>query len=62
MYEAGEDIYGSPEHKAFRETVRKFVQTELVPRAREFDGALSNGCATARKSPKNPLVFAAENH
>src|SRR5207253_2675389 len=34
---AGEDIYGSPEHLAFRDTVRKFVQTELVPRAREFD-------------------------
>ncbi len=33
----GEDIYGSPEHQAFRETVRKFVQTELAPRAREFD-------------------------
>src|SRR5881397_1767633 len=33
---AGEDIYGSAEHLAFRDTVRKFVQTELVPRAREF--------------------------
>jgi citronellyl-CoA dehydrogenase len=37
MSEAGDDVYGSPEHLAFRETVRKFVQTELVPRAREFD-------------------------
>ncbi|HVO24946.1 MAG TPA: acyl-CoA dehydrogenase family protein [Candidatus Margulisiibacteriota bacterium] len=37
MYTPGEDIYGSREHQAFRETVRKFVQTELVPRAREFD-------------------------
>ena len=37
MYTPGEDIYGSPEHQAFRETVRKFVQSELVPRAREFD-------------------------
>ncbi|HVM97270.1 MAG TPA: acyl-CoA dehydrogenase family protein, partial [Candidatus Acidoferrales bacterium] len=37
MHESGEDIYGSPEHKAFRETVRKFVQSELAPRAREFD-------------------------
>ena len=37
MHVPGEDIYGSPEHQAFRETVRKFVQTELVPRAREFD-------------------------
>src|SRR5207248_2618723 len=34
---AGDDIYGSAEHLAFRETVRKFVQSELVPRAREFD-------------------------
>lgn len=33
----GEDIYGSPEHQAFRAVVRKFVQTELAPRAREFD-------------------------
>lgn len=37
MYEPGEDIYGSPDHRAFRDTVRRFVQTELVPRAREFD-------------------------
>jgi citronellyl-CoA dehydrogenase len=37
MYEPGEDVYGSPEHKAFREVARRFVQTELVPRAREFD-------------------------
>jgi len=37
MYTPGEDIYGSAEHQAFRETVRKFVQTELAPRAREFD-------------------------
>lgn len=34
---AGEDIYGSSEHQAFRAAVRKLVQTELVPRAREFD-------------------------
>ena len=34
---AGDDVYGSPEHQAFRAVVRKFVQTELVPRAREFD-------------------------
>ena len=33
----GEDVYGSPEHQAFRTTVRKFVQNELAPRAREFD-------------------------
>lgn len=37
MYTPGEDVYGTPEHRAFRETVRKFVQTEIVPRAREFD-------------------------
>jgi citronellyl-CoA dehydrogenase len=37
MHDTGNDIYGSPEHRAFRETVRRFVQTELVPRAREFD-------------------------
>ncbi|HVN86461.1 MAG TPA: acyl-CoA dehydrogenase family protein [Candidatus Binatia bacterium] len=37
MYTPGEDIYGSREHQAFRDTVRKFVQTELAPRAREFD-------------------------
>ena len=33
----GEDVYGSSEHLALRATVRKFVQTELAPRAREFD-------------------------
>ena len=32
-----DDLYGSPEHQLFRRTVRKFVQEELVPRAREFD-------------------------
>jgi citronellyl-CoA dehydrogenase len=32
-----DDLYGSPEHQLFRQTVRKFVQEELVPRAREFD-------------------------
>ena len=32
-----DDLYGSPEHVLFRQTVRKFVQEELVPRAREFD-------------------------
>jgi citronellyl-CoA dehydrogenase len=36
---AGEDIYGSSEHQAFRAVVRKFVQTEIAPRAREFDEA-----------------------
>ena len=37
MANPGDDVYGSPEHLAFRETVRRFVQTELTPRAREFD-------------------------
>ena len=37
MSNPGDDIYGTPEHLAFRETVRRFVQTELAPRAREFD-------------------------
>jgi len=31
------DIFGTPEHELFRATVRKFVQEELAPRAREFD-------------------------
>jgi citronellyl-CoA dehydrogenase len=30
-------ISESPEHQLFRETVRKFVENELRPRAREFD-------------------------
>ena len=33
------DLYDSPEHQLFRRTVRKFVQEELKPRAREFDAA-----------------------
>jgi citronellyl-CoA dehydrogenase len=32
-----DDIYGTPEHVAFRDVVRRFVETELRPRAREFD-------------------------
>jgi len=31
------DLYATAEHQLFRDTVRKFVQEELVPRAREFD-------------------------
>lgn len=31
------DLFGTPEHAMFRDTVRKFVQEELRPRAREFD-------------------------
>jgi citronellyl-CoA dehydrogenase len=37
MSNPGDDVYGSPEHLAFREMVRRFVQSELAPRAREFD-------------------------
>ena len=33
------DLYSSPEHRAFRTTVRKFTEQELRPRAREFDAA-----------------------
>jgi citronellyl-CoA dehydrogenase len=33
----GSDIYATPEHEAFRAQVRKFVEEELRPRAREFD-------------------------
>src|SRR6202795_135826 len=32
-----DDIYDTPEHELFRQTVRKFVLEELAPRAREFD-------------------------
>ena len=31
------DLYASPEHEAFRRTVRQFVEQEMRPRAREFD-------------------------
>jgi citronellyl-CoA dehydrogenase len=31
------DLFTTPEHEAFRQTARKFVEEELVPRAREFD-------------------------
>jgi citronellyl-CoA dehydrogenase len=31
------DLFSTPEHALFRDTVRKFVQEELRPRAREFD-------------------------
>jgi citronellyl-CoA dehydrogenase len=33
------DLYASPEHQAFRDTVRKFTEEVLRPRAREFDAA-----------------------
>ena len=32
-----DDLFSTPEHQIFRETVRKFVEEELAPRAREFD-------------------------
>ena len=32
-----EDLFSTPEHQMFRETVSKFVEDELAPRAREFD-------------------------
>ena len=32
-------LHTTPEHEAFRETVRKFTQEEMRPRAREFDAA-----------------------
>jgi citronellyl-CoA dehydrogenase len=32
-----DDLFTTPEHQIFRETVRKFVETEIVPREREFD-------------------------
>jgi citronellyl-CoA dehydrogenase len=31
------DLFSTPEHEIFRETVRKFVEEEIAPRAREFD-------------------------
>ena len=31
------DFYSTAEHEVFRETVRRFVNDELAPRAREFD-------------------------
>ncbi len=32
-----DNLYSTPEHEAFRQTVRKFAENELAPRAREFD-------------------------
>jgi citronellyl-CoA dehydrogenase len=31
------DLFNTPEHEMFRETVRKFAEEELAPRSREFD-------------------------
>ena len=36
---ASHELFDRPEHGIFRESVRRFVQSELVPRAREFDEA-----------------------
>ncbi len=33
------DLYATPEHEAFRETVRKFTEEQMRPRARDFDAA-----------------------
>jgi len=33
------DLYASREHQIFRDMVRRFVQEEMVPRARDFDRA-----------------------
>ena len=33
----GEELFGTEEHQIFRQAVRKFVEEELAPRAREFD-------------------------
>jgi len=33
------DLFATPEHALFRDTVRKFTEEELRPRAREFDRA-----------------------
>jgi len=32
-------LYDTPDHNMFRETVRRFVEDEMVPRVREFDAA-----------------------
>ena len=34
-----DDVHGTAEHQALRAVVREFVETELAPRAREFDEA-----------------------
>ena len=37
-----EDLYSTPEHESFRRTVRRFVEQDLAPRAREFDRRIVN--------------------
>ena len=41
-----DDLFGTPEHEMFRSSVRKFVEEELAPRAREFDemGRIDKAC------------------
>jgi len=41
-----DDLFGTPEHEMFRGSVRKFVEEELAPRAREFDemGRIDKAC------------------
>ncbi len=41
-----DDLFGTPEHEMFRASVRKFVEEELAPRAREFDemGRIDKAC------------------
>ena len=34
---ADHEMFNTEEHRLFRQTVRRFVQERLVPRAREFD-------------------------
>ena len=31
------DLFATPEHEAFRRSVRQFVEQVMRPRAREFD-------------------------
>ena len=37
IVQASGEVYGTPDHEVFRATVRRFVEEELRPRAREFD-------------------------
>jgi len=37
IVQASGEVYGTPDHEVFRATVRRFVEDELRPRAREFD-------------------------
>ncbi len=41
-----DDLFGTPEHEMFRASVRKFIEEELAPRAREFDemGRIDKAC------------------